>query len=116
MGQLCNVNPPPIGDLEEVSITVDTTKVKTGTIHCYKWGHVVQVYFFNVTFYNNGNNQILATGLPSCAVQQAIVFSNELISRDDSVWISGGGGTSLLANINSKDVAHFNGMVYLSTE
>jgi len=96
------------------TVTPETGKIAGGTITYARSGNVVQVYFANVTFSANGNSQVIATGLPKAALQQGIVFSNEGISRNDSVWISGGSST-LSANVNNKDVAHWGGMTYITT-
>ena len=106
---------PTKDTVKSITPTVDATKVTSGSIDVAKCGKIVQVYVRNVKFNANGQSVVIATGLPTAALQQGVVFSNVDISDNDSVWI-GNNGTTLVANINSYNVAHWGGMTYITTD
>ena len=106
---------PAKDTVQTITPTVDATKVLSGSIDVARCGKIVQIYVRNVKFNANGQSVTIATGLPTAALQQGVVFSNTDISDNDSVWI-GNNGTSLLANINSYNVAHWGGMTYITTD
>lgn len=106
---------PAKDTVQQIIPTVDSTKVTSGTIEVKRCGKIVQVYFRNVKFNANGNTVPIASGLPKAALQNGIVFSNESISRNDSVWIADNSDV-LYANVNSYSIGHFGGMMYITTD
>jgi len=96
--------------VQNVSITVDTTKITSGTITCKKINHVAFVSFYGVIFATSGNNQTnLVTGLPKALMQPTITSfggddaaHTKLINTNgDTIWIDTN-GTALKGHISAE--------------
>ena len=95
--------------VQNVSITVDTTKITGGTITCKKINHVAFISLYGVIFATSGNNQSnLVTGLPKALIQPTVTSfggddaaHTQLINTNgDTLWIDTN-GTVLKGHISA---------------
>ena len=94
--------------IENLTITVDPTKVSSGSITAKRKNGICYVFFNNVIFASSGNGiSNIVTGLPEAELQGGATFTGasaaatgNIHNNGDSIWIATG-GTSISANLGA---------------
>ena len=105
---------------ETVTITLDSTRIISGSVTCVKKDGLAFVYFSALRFANAGNNQAgVITGLPKALVQGGGLFTGENAAKNAEICAAGDGfwlptnSTSMNIHIGSTyGYTHWGNLIY----
>jgi hypothetical protein len=102
---------------EKVNVTVDNTKITSGTVWVYKKAGLCHVFFNGLTFAQSANSQLgLVTGLPEAITQGQCSFAGSNAEETvyvfkDAAWIQAG-STALSFHAKENTRLHFGSFSY----